>query len=275
MEIKLKNVNYTTNKQKIKDLNLTIKKNQITSFVGPTGSGKTTIAKLISLFIKATSGEINFDNTKITRKTCKEDLNKLRSQIGILYTEKQFTCKTVKEEIKNAITNSNYKPKNLEQRIKDSLKIIGLNEDYLNRTIKSLSKGEQKKLSIAVMLSYNPKIIVLDEPTLGLDSNGKKQMLKIIKLMKLRYKKTIIIFSKDTDFVLSLSDYVYIINNGKVIEQGKKYDIFTNIDLLKQNNLTVPNVIEFPYLVEKKKHVKIGYRDDINDLMKDIYRSVR
>lgn len=275
MEIKLKNVNYLTNKQKINDSNLTIKKNQITSFVGPTGSGKTTIAKLISLLTRATSGEIDFDNQKITRKTTKEDLNKLRSQIGILYTEKQFTCKTVKEEIKHAITNSNYKPKNLEKRIQDSLKIIGLNTSYLNRTINSLSKGEQKKLAIAVMLSYNPKTIILDEPTLELDSNGKKQLLKIIKLMKLRYKKTIIIFSKDTDFVHSLSDYVYIINNGKVIEQGKKYDIFTNIELLKQNNLAIPKVIEFPYLVEKKKHVKIGYRDDINDLMKDIYRFVR
>ncbi len=275
MEIKFKKVNYKSNKQKINDLNLTIKKNQITSFVGPNGSGKTTIAKLISLLTKITSGEIDFDDIKITRKTGKDDLNKLRSQIGILYTDKQFTCKTVKEEIKRAINNSNYKPKNLEKRVQDSLKIIGLNTSYLTRKINSLSKGEQKKLSIAVLLSYNPKVIILDDPTSDLDNNGKKQLIKILKLMKLRYKKTIIIFSKDTDFVYGVSDYIYIINNGQIVTKGNKYNIFTNIELLKQNNLAIPKVIELPYLVEKKKNVKIGYRDDINDLMKDIYRSVR
>ncbi len=275
MEIKLKRVNYTSNNQNIKDLNLTIKKNQITSFVGPNGSGKTTIAKLIALLIKATSGEIDFDNIKITKKTNIEEINNLRSQIGIIYTKRKISCKTVEEEIKHAIKNANYNTKNLEKRVQDSLKIIGLDTSYLNRKINTLSKGEQKKVSIAAVLSHNPKIIILDDPTSELDSISKQQLIKILKLMKLRYKRTIIIFTKDTDFAHSISDYIYIINNSEIVAKGNKYDIFKNIELLKQNNLAIPKVIDLPHLVEKKKNVKIGYRDDINDLMKDIYRSVR
>jgi len=283
MEIKLKKVNYTSskhtinNKLEIQDLNLTIKSNKITSFVGASGAGKTTILKLVALLTRATSGEIYFGNTKVTRKTNKEILNNLRSQIGVVYqhANEHFICKTVKEEIEYAINHSNYKTKNLEKRVQDSLRIIGLNNSHLNRKINSLSKGEQKKLSIAVMLSYNPKIIILDEPSLELDSNAKKQLIKIIRLMKLRYKKTIIVFSKDTDFLHSISDYIYIINQGQIVSQGNKYEVFTDVNLLKQNALAVPKVIEIPYLVESKKNVKIGYRDDINDLMKDIYRYVR
>ena len=93
--------------------------------------------------------------------------------------------------------------------------------------------------------------------------------------MKLRYGKTIIIFSKDTDFVHQISDYVYLFNNGKILLEGDKYEVLTNTKILKQNNLNKPKLIEFVDLVENKKNVKIGYRDDINDLMKDVYRYVR
>lgn len=283
MEIKLKNIEYTKNnhttisKTIIKNLNVTIKERQITSFVGPNGSGKSTIAKLISLLDLPTKGEIKFQEIYITNKLNKENLKKLRPQIGIVYQnpQNQFFCDTVKKEIEFAINNLNYQTKDKEKRIKDSLKLVGLNPKYIDTNPNNLSKGQQWKLSLAITLSVNPKILILDEPTLELDSNNKKQLIKIIKMMKLRYNKTIIIFSKDTDFVHEISDYVYIFNNGKIILEGDKYEVFTNIQILKQNKLTPPKIIEFVNLVEKQKNVKIGYRDDINDLMKDVYRYVR
>ncbi len=283
MEIKLKNIQYIKNnhtkisKTIIDNLNVTIKENQITSFVGPNGSGKSSIAKLIALLDFPTKGEIDYQDLKITNKSNKENLNKLRPQIGIVYQNpnQQFFCNTVKEEIEFAIDNLNYQTKDKEKRIKDSLKLVHLDPKHLNKNPRNLSKGQQWKLSLAITLSFNPKVLILDEPTLELDSNNKKQLIKIIKMMKLRYNKTIIIFSKDTDFVHEISDYVYIFNDGKIIIEGDKYEVFTNEKILKQNNLTPPKIIEFVNLVEKKKNVKIGYRDDINDLMKDVYRYVR
>lgn len=280
MEIKFKNVNYNIKHLKkiiIDNLNITIGDNKITSIIGPSGSGKTTLAKLISLLIFPTKGTIEFDGTQITNKNNKENLQKLRPYISMVYQnpEEQFFLNTVKAEIEFAIENLNYKTKDKEKRIKDSLKLVGLNENYLSKNPLNLSKGEQKKLSLAVALSFNPKIIVFDEPTLELDAPSKKQLIKIIKMMKLRYNKTIIIFSKDTDFVHELSDYIYLFNNKKIILEGDKYEIFTNTKELKKHNLPKPKLIEFVDLVESKKNVKIGYRDDINDLMKDVYRYVR
>jgi len=279
MEIKFNSVDYIINKHKkiIDNLDFIIKEKEITSIIGTNGSGKTTIAKLLSLFIAPTNGEIIINDIKITNKINKENLKKLKSQIGLVYQnpEEQFFLNTVKEEIEFAIDNQNYIAKDKEKRIKDSLKLIGFNEIYLKRNPQQLSKGEQRKLSLAIALSFNPKIIILDEPTLELDEGAKKQLIKLIRIMKLRYGKTIIIFSKDTDFVHQISDYVYLFNNGKILLEGDKYEVLTNTKILKQNNLNKPKLIEFVDLVENKKNVKIGYRDDINDLMKDVYRYVR
>jgi len=279
MEIKLNNVNYTVNKNKtiIDNLNINIKDNSITSIIGPTGSGKTTLAKLISLFIKPTNGQITFDNIVVTNQKNKENLNKLRPNIGLVYQnpKEQFFLDTVKKEIEFTLDNLNYKTKDKQKRIEDSLKLVGLNNDILYRNPNTLSNGEQRKLSLAIALSFNPKILILDEPTLELDEASKRQLVKLIKIMKLRYKKTIIIFSKDTDFVHAISDYIYVFNNSKIVLEGNKYEVFTNTKILKQNHLKKPNLIEFVDLVENKKNVKIGYRDDINDLMKDVYRYVR
>lgn len=283
MEIKFKNVDYTVNrhtkysKKIINNLNITINGNQITSIVGPSGAGKTTFARLISLFIYPTNGEIKFDDVIITNQINKETLKRLRPYIGLVYQnpEDQFFLNSVKEEIEFAIDNLNYKAKDKEKRIKDSLKLVGLNENYLNKNPHNLSKGEQRKLSLAIALSFNPKVLILDEPTLELDEGAKKHLIKLIRMMKLRYKKTIIVLTKDTDFAHTLSDYIYIFNDGKVLLEGDKYEVFTKTKILKQNNLNKPQIIEFVDLVESKKNVKIGYRDDINDLMKDVYRYVR
>lgn len=274
MEIKLQNIYYKNNKHTkiskniLKEINLTIKDNQITSFIGQSGSGKTTLAGLLANINTQTKGEIIFNDTVNNTSIPK---------IGLVYQnpKQQFFCPTIKEEIEFAIDNLNYKPKNKQKRIEDSLKLVGLDNSYLNKNPLKLSKGEQKKISFAIALSFNPEILILDEPTIELDANNKKELIKIIKMMKLRYNKTIIIFSKDTDFVHKISDYIYIINNGKIISEGEKYQILTNAKLLKENNLTPPKTIEFSNLVEQEKNVKIGYRDDINDLMKDVYRYVR
>ena len=163
--------------------------------------------------------------------------------------------------------------KNIEKHISDALLMVELNDSYLNRNPFTLSSGEMRKVAIASVLAFNPKIIILDEPTIGLDNKSKNNLIKIIKLLKNRYKKTVIIVSNDTDFLLQVVDHVILLDKGRIIYEGNKYDVFKQD--LEKYKIKRPKIIEFEQLVLQKKNIKIGYRDDINDLMKDVYRYVK
>ena len=166
----------------------------------------------------------------------------------------------------------NYRTNEKDKRVSDALKMVGLDDSYLERDPFKLSNGEQRKVAIASILVFNPKIIVFDEPTIGLDYDSKKNLIKLIRMLKTRYSKTIIIISHDIDFIHSISDYVILLDKGNLILTGNKYDILANPSALEYYNLPMPKVVEFSYKVLKNKGIKMGYRDDINDLLKDIYR---
>ena len=116
----------------------------------------------------------------------------------------------------------------------------------------------------------NPQIIILDSPNIYLDLKNINNFLKIIRTIKRRYNKTIIIFSQDSNFVHGIADYLFIIDNNNIIAEGNKYIIFNNEELLKNNKIKIPNIIEFEKLILKSKNINLKRRDNINDLIKDI-----
>jgi energy-coupling factor transport system ATP-binding protein len=280
MEIKFEKVGFCYNektplkKEVLKDINLTIKKDKITGIVGKSGSGKTTLVEMINALVLPTAGQITIDSFVIKKGKKIFNVNNLRVNIGLVFEfpEEQFFCDTVKKEIEFGMKYFNYKSDKIDKRVSDSLKMVGLDDSYLNRDPFSLSSGEKRKVAIASVLAFNPKIIILDEPTVGLDSNSKDNLVKLMKMLKQKYNKTVIIVSHDVDLLHRLVDYIYIVNNKKIVLHGEKYDVFKEEDKLKRYGLTVPKIIEFSNKVFKKKNIKMGYRDDINDLIKDIYR---
>ena len=204
----------------------------------------------------------------------KDDLNNQKVAFLRKNEEDYFFCNTIYEEILFRLKKRKRKC-NYDKKILGSLKMVGLDANYLKRSPLEISKGEQKKLAIASILAFNPKIFILDEPFTNLDFSSKKKLIKLFRLMKLKYGKTFIISTSDTDVVLALADEVIALKDDKIIFQGNKIDLFTNKKFMKEASIFEPKIIEFTNLVEKLKGINLGYRDDINDLIKDIYRFVK
>lgn len=160
--------------------------------------------------------------------------------------------------------------KKSQKKIKDSLKLVGLSEDILYKDFSILSSSEVQKVLLAKTLLKNEKKVILENPTLFLDSNSKKNLIKLVKMMKVRYNKTIIILSNDIEFLHKTVDYIVIIDKGNVVLEGSKYEVFSNDAFLKK--YSKPLIMQFSDYVKENKGINMGYRDDNNDLMKDIYR---
>lgn len=274
--VELKNINYSIGNNKIiKNINIKFEDEKITYLIGKNGSGKTTLLEIIDMLVKPDNGELIIDDKSINNIKEKELVN-IRKNIGLVFQnpEEQFFCETVKKELEFGMNIFKYDKKTREKRIKDSLTMVGLPEEYLNRNPMSLSRSDMRKLSIACVLALNSKIILLDEPTINLDDLNKKVLIDLLKRLKRKYHKTIIITSHDMNFILKTADYIYVINNGEKVLEGNKYDVFKNEELLKYNILP-PKIIEFSNIVRNTKNIKLEYRDDINDLMKDIYRHAK
>lgn len=269
MEIKFEDVNYSykkvnyLEKEVLKDVNLKIKSEKINAIIGKSGSGKTTLLNMINQDLSPTKGKIKID--------VKDD------DIDIGYVsgnpKEQFFNKTVYEELESILQMKQYKLDKIEKRIYDVLLMVGLDKNKLKQNPNTLSHGETRKLAIAEALISNPKILVFDEPTTNLDTKSKNEFVKLIRLLKTRYNKTIIVSSNDLDFIHRISDYIFVLHNKKVVLEGTKYEVFKDSKQLKKYGLMPPKVMLFSDVVLSKKNIKLGYRDEINDLIKDIYRS--
>ena len=279
MEIKFNNVSYTYNpkspikKKALSNIDLEIKENQINGIIGRSGSGKTTLVELLNALLIPTVGNIKVDEFIIQKDKKIVNVNNLRVNIGLVFQfpEEQFFNSKVKDEIKFGMKYFDIEVDEIDNRCSEALKMVGLDDSYLNRDTFKLSSGEMRKVAIASVLAFNPKVVILDEPTIGLDSASKKNLINLIRLLKVKYEKTVIVITHDVDLLHQISDHIFVLDNGKLVLEGDKYQVFTS-DELSNYGLIPPKIIEFEKLVLKNKNIKIGYRDDVNDLIKDIYR---
>ena len=283
MEIKFNDVDFTykkinyVDKEVLKNININFLKEKINGVIGKSGSGKTTLVQLTNYLLIPTKGTIDVGDFTIDSSKKFKNVNELRFDVSLVFQfpEEQFFCTSVREELVVTLRLFNFKLNQIEKRIFDVLKMVNLDSSLLNQNPLNLSRGEQRKLALAVALLINPKVLILDEPTIGLDSNSKNDLIKLLRLLKNRYHKTIIIITHDMDFLHKIVDYIFVLNNKEVVLEGTKYDVFKRENELKKYNLKVPKIIEFENKVLRNKKIKLGYRDDINDLIKDIYRYVK
>ncbi len=198
------------------------------------------------------------------------DLSEYKN-VGYIKKNEYYFTNYVYDELLLSLNKYEKELKDADKRIKKVIKVFDLDDEFLNKEISSLSKGEKRLLSYLRVLIYNPKIIIIDEPLKNLDYKYEKMVLNYLRELKNKYNKTIIIASNNVNVIYENTDKTLIVSDEPIFKSTK--DIFTDDDILKKYKLFVPNLVMFVKKA-KKKDKKINYYTDIRDLMKDVYRNV-
>ncbi len=274
MDVIFRNVSFTYDNKTnaLENINLTLDSNLIHGIIGPIGSGKSTMLELMNGVVKPSNGKVIIGKYDLSNENGKFNFNKFRYDVGLVYQfpEKQFFCNTVGEEIAFAEKIFKQKNQDIKRRVIDVLKVVGLDESYLSRSPFNLNGGEKRRVAIASVLISNPELLILDEPTIGLDNKSKKRLMKLLRSLKTKYNKTIIIVTHDVDMLYEIVDNVIVLNKGKVITEGNKIEVFKNVEFLNKNNTPVPNIIKIERKIYDKYGIDLGYLPDMNSLVRAI-----
>ena len=260
MQISLKNVSYTYNyktpyaREVLKDINLKIDEGSYTVIVGKTGSGKSTLIEHINGLLLPTKGEVAVDNVLITNPQSKKERRELAKKLKILrqdvavlfqFSEQQLFETSVLKDIIFAPLNYGVAEEKAILKAKELIKLVGLDESYLDKSPFELSGGEMRKVALCGILALEPKVLILDEPTVALDYQSREEIMAMVKRLKEEFDMTIVLVTHNMDYVLEYADKVFVLKNGEISFEGKVEDLFLNEQVLKENSLELPEVLKF------------------------------
>lgn len=260
MQISLKNVSYTYNyktpyaREVLKDINLKIDERSYTVIVGKTGSGKSTLIEHINGLLLPTKGEVAVDNILITNPQSKKERRELAKKLKILrqdvsvlfqFSEQQLFETSVLKDIIFAPLNYGVAEEKAILKAKELIKLVGLDESYLDKSPFELSGGEMRKVALCGVLALEPKVLILDEPTVALDYQSREEIMAMVKKLKEEFDMTIVLVTHNMDYVLEYADKVFVLKNGEISFEGKVEELFLNEQVLKENSLELPEVLKF------------------------------
>ena len=260
MQISLKNISYTYNyktpyaREVLKDINLKIDEESYTVIVGKTGSGKSTLIEHINGLLLPTKGEVAVDNILITNPQSKKERRELAKKLKILrqdvavlfqFSEQQLFETSVLKDIIFAPLNYGVAEEKAILKAKELIKLVGLDESYLDKSPFELSGGEMRKVALCGILALEPKVLILDEPTVALDYQSREEIMAMVKRLKEEFDMTIVLVTHNMDYVLEYADKVFVLKNGEISFEGKVEDLFLNEQVLKENSLELPEVLKF------------------------------
>jgi energy-coupling factor transport system ATP-binding protein len=249
-------------KTALNNVNVTINDGEFLALIGHTGSGKSTLIQHINGLLKPASGRIIIDDVDISSKSVK--MSTIRKKVGLVfqYPEYQLFEETIEKDIAFGPKNLGLSDDDINARVERAMNIVGLDyEKYKDKSPFEISGGQKRRVAIAGVVAMEPKILILDEPTAGLDPKGRDDILGQIKKLHKEYNMTIILVSHSMEDVAKLADRILVMHEGKCILDGKPSEIFKEIDTLESVGLAVPQVT---YLIRELR--KKGY-----DLSEDIY----
>lgn len=253
MDIQFENVTYTYQAgtplefTALKNINLAIQPHQFTAIIGKTGSGKSTLIQHLNALLKPTDGRIRLGGRVITSKTSDNHLKDLRKKIGTVFQfpEAQLFEQTVLQDIAFGPQNYGASEKQAHTIAKEILPLVGLDASYLNVSPFDLSGGQQRRVAIAGVLALQPEVLVLDEPTAGLDPKGQIEIMEMFNNLKKESNTTIILVTHRMEHVAQYADDVIVLEDGFCIKQGTPREIFKDSEILRKSYLDVPETINF------------------------------
>lgn len=248
MNIDIKNLNYTYSpntpfaRTALKDITLTINDGEFIGLIGHSGSGKSTFVQHLNGLIKAQSGEITVGDRKITGKDA--DLKKLCFDVGLVfqYPEQQLFAETVFEDIAFGPKNMGLSEFEVKMRVETAAELAGIKKELLSKSPFSLSGGQKRRVAIAGVIAMEPGVLILDEPTAGLDPKGRNDTLNTIRKIHKQMNMTVILVSHSMEDVAQYCDRLVVFNKGEVFMTGTKEEVFSKADELSKIGLSAPQV---------------------------------
>ena len=293
MQISLKNVSYTYNyktpyaREVLKDINLNVEEGSYTVIIGKTGSGKSTLIEHINGLLLPIHGEVLVNNVLITNPKSKKEkrelakkLKVLRQDVAVLFqfSEQQLFETSVLKDIIFAPLNYGISEERAISKAKELIKLVGLDESYLDKSPFELSGGEMRKVALCGVLALEPKVLILDEPTVALDYKSREEIMTMVKKLKDELNMTIVLISHNMNYVLEYADKVFVLKNGKINFKGTVEELFADEKLLKENSLEQPELLKF-YNKLQENNIKLNvfprkYEDLIDALKNKIGSSI-
>ena len=251
MKINLTNVNYlynqgtATEKYAVKDVTLSVEKTEFIAIVGSTGSGKSTLIQLLNGLKLPTSGTITYDGVNIGKD--KKQLRNIRCRVGIVfqYPEYQLFDESVLKDAAFGPHNKGCSNEEALDKAKKALLATGMTEESFEKSPFDLSGGEKRRVAIAGVIAMDPEILIMDEPTAGLDPKGKSEILDLINELHKDRNMTVIMVSHNMDEVAEYADRVIVMHEGQVLMDGDPHEVFANEEIIKQAGLNQPQAADF------------------------------
>ncbi len=261
--------------QALKDINLEIPDEDFVAIIGHTGSGKSTLIQHLNGLIKPTSGKIYINDIEITDP--KTNMKEIRQKVGLVfqYPENQLFEETVYKDIAFGPKNMGISDEEIDKRVKEAIHAVNLDEDILEKSPFELSGGQKRRVAIAGVISMHPEILILDEPTAGLDPKGRDRLLELLTNLHENTKMTIILVSHSMEDVARVAKNVIVMNNGSVYTHEPVAKVFEKGAELEKIGLAVPQItMLINRLIEKGAELQkdiytVGYATKIiSDIMK-------
>ncbi|SDK22579.1 energy-coupling factor ABC transporter ATP-binding protein [Streptococcus gallolyticus] len=259
MGITLESVNYTYQAgtpfegRALFDINLSIKEGSYTAFIGHTGSGKSTIMQLLNGLNVPTEGAVIVDDIKITADSKNKDIKPVRKKVGLVFQfpESQLFEETVLKDVAFGPQNFGVSIEEAEQLAREKLAMVGISEEFFEKNPFELSGGQMRRVAIAGILAMEPEVLVLDEPTAGLDPKGRRELMSLFKELH-QNGMTIVLVTHLMDDVANYADYVNVLEGGKLVRSGHPKEVFQDVDFLESKQLGVPKITKFAQQLVKR-----------------------
>ncbi|WP_152657734.1 energy-coupling factor ABC transporter ATP-binding protein [Oceanobacillus sp. CFH 90083] len=283
MEIQFKDVSYIYQEnspfahQALENISFTVESGSFVAVIGHTGSGKSTLIQHLNGLSLPSRGEITIGDFRLTSEGKPKDIRDLRKKVGVVfqYPEHQLFEETVAKDIAFGPKNFDVGQEEIDARIEKLLPAVGLPEEILERSPFDLSGGQKRRVAIAGVLAMGPEVLVLDEPTAGLDPRGQREIMDMFYQLHQERNLTTVLVTHSMEDALAYADKIIILNKGQKYMEGAPLDVFKQVDKLQEVQLGIPEVIHFLNQYNERFGTSLNYQyQPLQELANEIKRQL-